>query len=87
MITALNSLFLLLLLSSCASTQIEYVPVQPVPLPANLLIDCVLPQIPEQMTYGDSLKLNERLLGVIEKCNQDKADIRKAEQKRQETTK
>ncbi|WP_440137624.1 Rz1-like lysis system protein LysC [Mangrovibacter phragmitis] len=84
---ALNSLFLPLLLSSCASTQIEYVPVQPVPLPASLLIDCVIPQIPEQMTYGDSLKLNESLLGVIDKCNQDKADIRKAEQKRQETTK
>jgi hypothetical protein len=39
------------------------------------------------MTYGDSLKLNERLLGVIEQCNQDKADIRKAEQQRQTLTK
>jgi len=36
------------------------------------------------MSWGDSLTLNEQLLTVIEKCNQDKADIRKIEQSRQE---
>jgi hypothetical protein len=47
----------------------------------------VIPEIPAQMTYGGSVTLNRRLLGVIEKCNQDKADIRKAEEQRQTLTK
>jgi len=38
------------------------------------------------MTWNDSLTLNEQLLAVIEKCNQDKAAIRTIEQSRQEIT-
>ncbi|WP_224554966.1 hypothetical protein [Pectobacterium versatile] len=33
-----------------------------VPIPAELLIDCIVPEIPLQMTFGDSVELNERLL-------------------------
>ncbi|MDF7662136.1 hypothetical protein PUG81_24470 [Erwiniaceae bacterium L1_54_6] len=85
--SALNVLFLPLLLSSCGTTRTEYVQAQPVPLPANLLIDCIIPEIPYQMSWGDSLTLNEQLLAVVEKCNQDKAAIRNIEQSRQEQAK
>lgn len=85
--SVLNALCLSLLLSSCGTTRTEYVQAPPVPLPASLLIDCVIPEIPYQMTWADSLTLNEQLLAVIEKCNQDKADIRTIEQSRQEQAK
>ncbi|WP_423805468.1 Rz1-like lysis system protein LysC [Pectobacterium versatile] len=49
------------------------------PIPTELLIDCIVPEIPHQMTYGDSVELNERLLTVIEKCNADKQAIREIE--------
>ncbi|WP_446676270.1 Rz1-like lysis system protein LysC [Pectobacterium versatile] len=49
------------------------------PIPAELLIDCIMPEIPYQMTYGDSVELNERLLTVIEKCNADKRAVRDIE--------
>ncbi|WP_420910198.1 Rz1-like lysis system protein LysC [Pectobacterium odoriferum] len=71
--------FLMMSLVSCANTRTEYVTAPVVPIPAELLIDCIVPEIPHQMTYGDSVELNERLLTVIEKCNADKADIRKIE--------
>ncbi|MFT4271209.1 MAG: hypothetical protein QM578_09375 [Pantoea sp.] len=87
MISALSALCLPLLLSSCGITRTEYVQVPPVQLPASLLVDCVIPEIPYQMTWSDSLTLNEQLLAVIEKCNQDKADIRTIEQSRQEQAK
>ena len=46
------------------------------PLPENLLIEC-LPSMPKKsMTFGDSIKYNEHLLNVIEKCNQDKRAIK-----------
>ncbi|MFJ5159681.1 hypothetical protein ACIP6T_10960 [Pantoea sp. NPDC088449] len=45
-------------------------------------MDCEIPDIPEHMTYGDSLELNEKLLTVIENCNLDKAAIREIEQSR-----
>ena len=46
------------------------------PIPANLLSDC-LPNLPPQsMTFGYSLRYNEHLLNVIEKCNADKRAIR-----------
>ncbi|WP_459349824.1 Rz1-like lysis system protein LysC [Pectobacterium versatile] len=50
-----------------------------VPIPTELLIDCVVPEIPFQMNYGDSVELNERLLTVIESCNEDKRAIREIE--------
>ncbi|WP_427236863.1 Rz1-like lysis system protein LysC, partial [Yersinia enterocolitica] len=55
----LISLFLLPLLTSCGSTQIKYVQVPPVPIPASLLSDCIPPEIPEILTWGNSLLLND----------------------------
>ncbi|MDX6916521.1 hypothetical protein R9X49_15535 [Pectobacterium carotovorum] len=73
---ALLIMFLLMWLTGCANTRTEYVPAPVAPIPAELLIDCIVPEIPYQMTYGDSVELNERLLTVIEKCNADKRAIR-----------
>jgi ribosome biogenesis protein Tsr3 len=38
-----------------------------------------MPLIPDPLTWGDSLELNERLLNALEQCNHDKAAIRKIE--------
>ncbi|WP_181415942.1 Rz1-like lysis system protein LysC [Gilliamella apicola] len=46
------------------------------PIPANLLNNCQPNLPPKPMTFGDSLKYNEHLLNVIEKCNADKQTIR-----------
>ncbi|WP_152601389.1 Rz1-like lysis system protein LysC [Erwinia oleae] len=73
---ALFSLFLLPLLTACGSTETKYVPAPAVPIPADLLADCEVPPIPDPMTYGYSLELNEKLLTSVENCNQDKAAIR-----------
>ncbi|WP_425281188.1 Rz1-like lysis system protein LysC [Pantoea anthophila] len=77
------NLFLVTLLTSCARTETQYVPVPPVPIPASLLADCEVPPIPEPLTWGESLELNERLLSVVEQCNRDKAAIRQIERERQ----
>ncbi|EPF5075274.1 Rz1-like lysis system protein LysC [Yersinia enterocolitica] len=53
-----------------------------VPIPASLLSDCIPPEIPEILTWGNSLLLNDTLLTVIEQCNADKASIRKIEESR-----
>ncbi|WP_423139588.1 Rz1-like lysis system protein LysC [Pantoea ananatis] len=70
------------LLTSCARTEREFKPSPLVPITPELLVDCEVPDIPEHMTYGDSLELNEKLLTVIENCNLDKAAIRDIEQSR-----
>ncbi|HHP3430816.1 TPA: Rz1-like lysis system protein LysC, partial [Yersinia enterocolitica] len=36
--------------------------VPPVPIPSSLLSDCLPPDIPNTMTWGQSLELNEDLL-------------------------
>ena len=77
------SLFLIMLLTSCASTSTNYVQVPSVPIPSSLLADCEVPPIPEPLTWGESLELNERLLSVLEQSNRDKAAIRKIERERQ----
>ncbi|WP_441369599.1 Rz1-like lysis system protein LysC [Yersinia intermedia] len=51
-------------------------------MPASLLSDCIPPEIPEILTWGNSLLLNDTLLTVIEQCNADKASIRQIEQSR-----
>ncbi|HHQ4125473.1 TPA: Rz1-like lysis system protein LysC [Yersinia enterocolitica] len=76
-------LFLLPLLTSCGNTQIKYVQVPQVPIPASLLSDCIPPEIQEILTWGNSLLLNDTLLTVIEQCNADKASIRQIESTRQ----
>ncbi|WP_442899934.1 Rz1-like lysis system protein LysC [Gilliamella apicola] len=45
-------------------------------MPANLLSSCQPNLPPKPMTFGDSLKYNEHLLHIIEKCNADKQAIR-----------
>ncbi|WP_456049135.1 Rz1-like lysis system protein LysC [Yersinia intermedia] len=55
----------------------------PVPIPASLLSDCIPPEVPEILTWGNSLLLNDTLLTVIEQCNADKASIRQIESTRQ----
>nr|DAK74252.1 MAG TPA: hypothetical protein [Caudoviricetes sp.] len=54
-----------------------------VPLPANLTADTPQPEIPDNLTWGQSLDLNVSLLSALGQCNRDKADIRQAEAKRQ----
>ncbi|AYW87262.1 Rz1-like lysis system protein LysC [Yersinia pseudotuberculosis] len=81
---ALLVLFLLPLLSACARIQTKYVTVLPVPIPSSLLSDCMPPDIPNTMTWGQSVELNEDLLTMLEKCNADKASIRQIESTRQD---
>lgn len=71
-----------LILSGCAKQQIvrEVVKVKNPPIPANLLIDCVVPDIPEKMTFGDSVNLNVALLLSIENCNGQLDAIRQIEE-------
>lgn len=58
----------------------EAVKVKNPPIPANLLIDCVVPDIPEKMTFGDSVNLNVALLLSIENCNGQLDAIRQIEE-------
>ena len=60
----------------------EAIKVKNPPIPANLLIDCVVPEIPEQMTFGDSVQLNVALLLSIENCNGQLDAIRQIEAQR-----
>jgi len=52
----------------------------------SLLADCAVPLIPDPLTWGDSLELNERLLTALQNCNKDKASIRKIDQIRAANT-
>ncbi|WP_425499464.1 Rz1-like lysis system protein LysC [Frischella japonica] len=69
----LSSLFLCLFLQACTTERKVYVNQ---PIPANLLSDCLPNLPPNRMTFGDSLRYNEHLLNVIEKCNADKRAIK-----------
>ncbi|MHA3924560.1 Rz1-like lysis system protein LysC [Klebsiella oxytoca] len=73
-----------MLLSGCAKQQIvrEAVKVPVVPIPANLLTDCYVPQIPDVMTFGDSVQMNITLLLSIENCNGQMQAIRQIESSR-----
>ncbi|WP_425312831.1 Rz1-like lysis system protein LysC [Providencia rettgeri] len=80
--SALLLMLLVMLLSSCTTTRIEYVQAPPVPIPDHLLNDCLPEYIPEIFSWGDSLLINESLLTVIEQCNLDKKAIREIENAR-----
>ncbi|WP_447240568.1 Rz1-like lysis system protein LysC [Raoultella terrigena] len=80
---ALIGLCLLAQLSGCNNSRTVYVKVPAVPLPASLKAETPYPDIPDKMTWGQSLDLNVSLLSALGKCNRDKADIRQAETKRQ----
>ncbi|WP_442902916.1 Rz1-like lysis system protein LysC [Gilliamella sp. wkB195] len=69
----LSSLCLCLFLQACTTERKAYVNR---PIPANLLSDCLPNLPPNLMTFGDSLRYNEHLLNVIEKCNADKRAIK-----------
>ena len=45
--------------------------------------DTPQPEIPDNLTWGQSLDLNVSLLSALGQCNRDKTDIRQAESKRQ----
>ncbi|WP_446698949.1 Rz1-like lysis system protein LysC [Atlantibacter hermannii] len=50
-----------------------------VPIPASLLTDCFVPDVPKGMTFGDSLVLNSQLLDALDDCNGRIAAIRRIE--------
>lgn len=82
MMIALPVIFLLAQLSGCSNTKTVYVKVPVVPLPANLTAETPYPDIPDKMTWSESLDLNVSLLSALGQCNRDKADIRQAEMKK-----
>jgi hypothetical protein len=49
-----------------------------------LTTETVQPEIPQNLTWGNSLLLNEKLLTALAVCNLDKSAIRKIEETRHE---
>ncbi|WP_456297833.1 Rz1-like lysis system protein LysC [Cedecea lapagei] len=60
----------------------EAIKVKSPPIPASLLTDCAVPNIPAQMTFGDSVQLNITLLLSVENCNGQLEAIREIEANR-----
>nr|WP_282558644.1 Rz1 lytic protein [Providencia rettgeri] len=82
---AMTALLLLLLIASltgCGSIKTEYVLAPNIPIPASLLADCPIPDIPDKMTWGDIAEYNIELMSVIKACNLDKKAIREIEAER-----
>ncbi len=82
MMIALIALCLLAQLSGCNNSRTVYIKVPVVPLPASLTADTPQPEIPDNLTWGESLDLNVSLLSALGQCNRDKSDIRQAEKER-----
>ncbi|MEV8811505.1 Rz1-like lysis system protein LysC [Klebsiella pneumoniae] len=82
MMIALIAPCLLAQLSGCNNTRTVYVKVPVVPLPASLTAETPQPEIPDSMTWGESMDLNVSLLSALGQCNRDKVDIRQAEKER-----
>lgn len=82
MMIALPVIFLLAQLSGCSNTKTVYVKVPVVPLPASLTAETPYPDIPDKMTWGESLDLNVSLLSALGQCNRDKTDIRQSDKQR-----
>ncbi|HCR3226908.1 TPA: peptidase [Morganella morganii] len=57
-------------------------PAPVVPVPAHLLADCLLPVIPDELTYGGAILLLTDAMKTIADCNHDKRVIREFEQMR-----
>ncbi|WP_430981728.1 Rz1-like lysis system protein LysC [Providencia rettgeri] len=72
-----------MLLVSCGTTKEVLIPVQPVPIPAQLTADCPQPDVPEHMDWKDMPQLLVDAMNSIAKCNLDKKAIREIEQQRQ----
>ena len=81
-VNALLLLFPLMLLVSCGNTRTEYVPAPVVPIPAQLTVDCPLPVIPDELTYGGAILLLADAMKSIANCNHDKRAIREIEAER-----
>ncbi|WP_420828624.1 Rz1-like lysis system protein LysC [Kluyvera ascorbata] len=64
------SMCLMVLLTGCGSKQIQYeaVKVRQPPIPANLLAEPTLPDIPKPLPYGVAVLLIPPLLGAINQC-------------------
>ncbi|WP_213637165.1 Rz1 lytic protein [Providencia rettgeri] len=85
--SALILLCPMMLLVSCGSTKEVLIPVQPVPIPAQLTADCPQPDVPEHMDWKDMPQLLVDAMSSIAKCNLDKKAIREIEYERNNTTK
>ncbi|WP_428984869.1 Rz1-like lysis system protein LysC [Rahnella bonaserana] len=70
-----------MLLTGCVRTQTEYeaVKIPSLPLPENLLADCRIPDIPDEMAYADSVVLNLLMQGALEDCTNQIRAIKKIE--------
>jgi hypothetical protein len=71
-----------MLLTGCGTQQkpqVEYRTIkQPhLNLPAELTSQIDVPEVPDSMTFGDSVSLNAELFGLLGQCNIDRAGIRK----------
>ncbi|WP_446226638.1 Rz1-like lysis system protein LysC [Pantoea deleyi] len=71
-----------MLLTGCGTQQkplVEYRTVkQPqLSLPAELTSQIIVPEPPENMTFGDSVSLNAELYGVLGQCNVDRDAVRR----------
>ena len=52
------------------------------PIPTSLLSDCFTPEVPQGMTFGDSVILNSKLLDALDDCNGKITSIRIIEAER-----
>lgn len=82
--SALLLLFPLMLLTGCGTQQkpqVEYRTIkQPqLSLPAELTSQIDVPEVPADMTFGDSVSLNAELYGLLGQCNIDRSGIRQIE--------
>ncbi|WP_428984168.1 Rz1-like lysis system protein LysC [Pantoea agglomerans] len=71
-----------MLLTGCVTQQkplVEYRTVkQPqLSLPAELTSQIIVPEPPENMTFGDSVSLNAELYSVLGQCNVDRDAVRR----------
>ncbi|MEM8183654.1 peptidase [Morganella morganii subsp. sibonii] len=57
-------------------------PAPAVPIPPQLTADCLLPVIPDELTYGGAILLLTDAMKSIADCNHDKRAIREIEQQR-----
>ncbi|WP_456119822.1 Rz1-like lysis system protein LysC [Winslowiella arboricola] len=76
-----------MLLTGCApqqKPQVEYRTIkQPqLKLPAELTSQINVPEVPDPLTFGDSVSLNAELFGLLWQCNIDRAGISKIEASR-----
>lgn len=67
-----------MLLGGCSSTEIQYIQV---PVPSEFTRPFVLPEIPNDFTFGQSVELNIELMGVLEQCNIHRLAVRELNNK------